>query len=61
VLIAALGIIGDGHKHPLGLFQGATDNRPCAGPRRQSDRARLDTKMCQLFTIDGGKALMMGW
>ena len=26
VLVAALGIDGDGHKHPLGLVEGATEN-----------------------------------
>ena len=26
VLVAALGIDGEGHKHPLGLVEGATEN-----------------------------------
>jgi putative transposase len=26
VLVAALGIDADGHKHPLGLVEGATEN-----------------------------------
>ena len=41
VLIAALGIDGEGNKHPLGLIEGATENAAVAqAPHRQPDRAR---------------------
>ena len=34
VLVAALGIDGEGHKHPLALVEGATEtNRPAFEPR----------------------------
>src|SRR5262245_16245237 len=41
VLVAALGIDGEGHKHPLALIEGATEERRRrAGAHRQPDRAR---------------------
>ena len=41
VLVAAIGIDGEGDKHPLGLVEGATENAAVgAGADRQSDRAR---------------------
>ena len=41
VLVAALGIDGEGHKNPLALIEGATEeHRRRAGTHRQPDRAR---------------------
>jgi len=53
VLVAALGIDGEGHKHPLGLVEGATENAAVA----QALIDNLDPKVCRLFIIDGAKAL----
>jgi hypothetical protein len=38
VLVAVLGVDVEGHKHPLALIEGATENaRRCAGAHRQLD------------------------
>ena len=55
VLVAALGIDGEGHKHPLGLVEGATEN--AAVVQALIDNRGLDPKVCRLFIIDGAKAL----
>jgi transposase-like protein len=58
VLIAALGIDGEGHKHPLGLVEGATENAAVAQALIDNLIERgLDPKVCRLFIIDGAKAL----
>jgi hypothetical protein len=58
VLIAALGIDGDGHKHPLGLVEGATENAAVVQALINNLIERgLDPKVCRLFIIDGAKAL----
>ncbi len=58
VLVAALGIDGDGNKHPLGLIEGATENAPVVQALIDNliDRG-LDPKLCRLFIVDGAKAL----
>lgn len=47
VLVAALGIDGEGSKHPLGLIEGATENAAVV----------LDLMVCRLFIIDGAEVL----
>jgi putative transposase len=53
VLVAALGIDGEGHKHPLALIEGATENPAVV----QAPAGLIDPKPCRLFIIDGAKAL----
>jgi transposase-like protein len=58
VLIAALGIDGEGNKHPLGLIEGATENAAVAQALIDNLIERgLDPKVCRLFIVDGAKAL----
>src|SRR5450759_1609910 len=58
VLVAALGIDGDGNKHPLGLIEGATENAAVVQALVGNLIERgLDPKVCRLFIIDGAKAL----
>jgi putative transposase len=58
VLLAAIGIDGDGVKHPLGVLEGATENAAVVQALLDNlvDRG-LDPKVCRLFIIDGSKAL----
>jgi putative transposase len=58
VLVAALGIDGDGNKQPLGLIEGATENAGVVQALIDNLIERgLDPKACRLFIIDGAKAL----
>jgi putative transposase len=58
VLVAALGIDGEGHKHPLGLVEGATENAAVVQALIDNLIERgLDPRVCRLFIIDGAKAL----
>jgi putative transposase len=58
VLVAALGIDGDGNKHPLGLVEGATENTAVVQALIDNLIERgLDPKVCRLFILDGAKAL----
>lgn len=58
VLVAALGIDGDGNKHPLGLVEGATENAAVVQALLDNLIERgLDPKVCRLFIVDGAKAL----
>src|SRR5215218_8704055 len=58
VLIAALGIDGEGYKHPLGLVEAATENAAVVQALIDNLIERgLDPKVCRLFIIDGAKAL----
>jgi hypothetical protein len=57
VLVAALGIDGEGHKHPLALVEGATENAAVVQALIDNLIERgLDPKVCRLFIIDGAKA-----
>ena len=58
VLVAALGIDGDGNKHPLGIVEGATENAAVVQALIDNliDRG-LDPEVCRLFIVDGAKAL----
>jgi len=58
VLVAALGIDAEGHKHPLALVEGATENAAVVQALIDNLIARgLDPKVCRLFIVDGAKAL----
>lgn len=57
-LLAAIGIDGDGKKHPLGVVEGATENAAVAQTLLDNLIERgLDPKVCRLFVVDGAKAL----
>lgn len=57
-LLAAVGIDGEGVKHPLGLLEGATENAAVVQALLDNLIERgLDPKVCRLFIIDGSKAL----
>ncbi len=58
VLLAAVGIDGDGGKHPLAVVEGATENTVVVQALLDNLIERgLDPKVCRLFIIDGAKAL----
>jgi putative transposase len=58
VLVAALGIDGEGNKHPLGLVEGATENTAVVQALIDNLIERgLDPQVCRLFIVDGAKAL----
>lgn len=58
VLVGALGIDGQGNKHPLGLVEGATENATVVQALIDNLIERgLDPKLCRLFIVDGAKAL----
>jgi transposase-like protein len=58
VLVGALGIDADGHKHPLALVEGATENAAVVQALIDNLIERgLDPKVCRLFIVDGAKAL----
>jgi putative transposase len=57
-LLAAVGIDGEGAKHPLGVIEGATENAAVAQALLDNLLARgLDPAANRLFIIDGAKAL----
>jgi len=58
VLVGALGIDGEGNKHPLGLVEGATENAAVVQALIDNLIERgLDPRVCRLFIVDGAKAL----
>ena len=58
VLVAAIGIDGEGIKHPLALMEGATENAAVAQALIDNLIERgLDPAVPRLFIIDGSKAL----
>ncbi len=58
VLLAAIGIDGEGAKHPLGLVEGATENAAVVQALLDDLVGRgLDPSACRLFIVDGAKAL----
>ncbi len=57
VLLAAVGIGGEGVKHPLGVLEGATENAAVVQALLDNLVERgLDPAVCRLFIIDGSKA-----
>ena len=58
ILIAAVGIDGEGAKHPLGLIEGATESAATVQALLDNLIGRgLDPAVCRLFIVDGAKAL----
>ena len=58
MLVAAVGIDGQGAKHPLGVIEGATENTAVVQALLDDLVERgLDPAVCRLFIIDGAKAL----
>src|SRR5260370_6975713 len=58
LLVAAIGIDANGDKHPLGLFEGATENATTVQALIDNRVERgLDPIVRRLFIIDGSKAL----
>ena len=58
VMIAAVGIDADGHKHPLALVEGATENTATVQALLDDLVERgVDPEVCRLFILDGAKAL----
>jgi putative transposase len=58
MLVAAIGIDGDGKKHALGLVEGATENAATVQALLDNLIERgLDPKIRRLFVVDGAKAL----
>jgi putative transposase len=58
VLVAAIGIDGEGVKYPLGLIEGATENTAVVQALVDNLVERgLDPAIPRLFVIDGAKAL----
>ena len=57
-IISAVGVDRSGHKHVLGIQQGATENTAAVGDLLEQLVARgVDAKAKRLFVIDGAKAL----
>ena len=57
-IISAVGVDRSGHKHVLGIQQGATENVAAVGDLLEQLVARgVDAKAKRLFVIDGAKAL----
>lgn len=60
-LIVALGIVADGHKHALGLWDGSTENATvCQGLLANLQSRGLRTDRSLLVILDGSKALRKG-
>lgn len=58
MMVAAVGIDGNGIKHPLGVVEGATENAAVVQALLDNLIERgLDPKVCRLFVVDGAKAL----
>ena len=54
VLLAAIGVDGEGAKHPLGLVEGATENAAVVQALLDDLVGRgLDPSVCRLFIVDG--------
>ena len=58
VLVAAIGVDGEGNKHPLALVEGATENTATVQALLDNLVSRgLDPRVPRLFIVDGAKAL----
>jgi len=58
VVLVALGVDATGHKHVLGLWEGATENgAACRALLSDLDHRGLNNDRTRLFVIDGSKAL----
>jgi putative transposase len=57
-IVAALGVDADGRKHPLGLWEGGTENKTvCQSLLNNLVERGLDPERPILAVIDGGKAI----
>jgi putative transposase len=57
-IVAALGVDADGYKHPLGLWEGSTENKSvCQALLNNLIERGLDPEQPILAVIDGGKAI----
>ncbi|SRR5712691_7528416 len=57
-IVVALGIDAQGHKHPLGLVEGSTENRAvCQALLNDLIQRGLDPERPRLVVIDGGKGI----
>ena len=57
-IVAALGVDADGRKHPLGLWEGSTENKTvCKSLLHNLIQRGLDPERPILAVIDGGKAI----
>lgn len=58
VIVVALGVDSDGIKHPLGLWEGTTENKSvCRSLLSNIIERGLDPERPVLFVIDGGKGI----
>ncbi len=58
LIVVALGVDSAGRKHPLGLWEGTTENKAtCSGLLSNLVDRGLATDAAMLFVIDGGKAI----
>ena len=58
LIVVALGIDSAGRKHPLGLWEGTTENKAtCSALLSNLVERGLDSNQAMLFVIDGGKAI----
>ena len=58
LMIGAAGIDVEGHKHPLGVIEGATENTATVQALVDNLIERgLDPEVCRLFIVDGAKVL----
>lgn len=57
-IVVALGVDAEGRKHPLGLWEGSTENKTvCSALLGNLIERGLDPEQPRLFVIDGGKAI----
>lgn len=59
ILLAAVGVDGNGDKHPLGVMEGASESAAVCQALIDNLVGRgLDPAVCRLFIIDGSRALL---
>jgi len=59
ILLAAVGVDGNGDKHPLGVMEGASETAAVCQALIDNLVGRgLDPAVCRLFIIDGSRALL---
>jgi putative transposase len=59
ILLAAVGVDGNGDKHPLGVMEGASESAAVCQALIDNLVSRgLDPAVCRLFIIDGSRALL---
>ncbi len=59
ILLAAVGVDGNGDKHPLGVMEGASESAAVCQALIDNLVGRgLDPAICRLFIVDGSRALL---